>query len=255
MIGYGATAQVMVFYLPLFLQNAYGFDPLKAGLAMTPFALPMVLTPRLTTRIAQKVSGRAILTLGLVVTLIGNLLFWLMAHTHQSYQGFAFAMLVAGTGAGLLNGETVKVLGGAVSPDRAGMASGISSTTRFIGILFGVAGLGAVLSTVTGDAFMTSANAIAFHSMDISIAAKRVVSGDLLGLLSTVPKEYQEQYRAAGLSAFANGFGEAALLAAFVAAVMSLLTFRYVRSEDTAPSGDVSNEKKPCMVIDCRDPI
>src|ERR1700753_1787622 len=101
MTGYGATAQVMVFYLPLFLQNAYGFDPLKAGLAMTPFALPMVLTPRLTTRIAQKVSGRAILTLGLVVTLMGNLLFWLMAHTHQSYQAFAFAMLVAGTGAGL----------------------------------------------------------------------------------------------------------------------------------------------------------
>jgi hypothetical protein len=102
---------------------------------------------------------------------------------------------------------------------------------------------------------MTSANAIGFHSMDISIAAKRVVSGDLLGLLSTVPEQFRDQYRAAGLSAFASGFGEAALLAAFVAAAMSLLTFRYVRSEDTAPSGETSNDKKPCMVIDCRDPI
>jgi hypothetical protein len=27
MIGYGANAQVMVFFLPIFLQNAYGFEP------------------------------------------------------------------------------------------------------------------------------------------------------------------------------------------------------------------------------------
>lgn len=32
MIGYGASAQVMVFFLPLFLQNAYAFRPMSAGL-------------------------------------------------------------------------------------------------------------------------------------------------------------------------------------------------------------------------------
>jgi hypothetical protein len=31
MLGYGASAQVMVFFLPLFLQNAYGFNPLIAA--------------------------------------------------------------------------------------------------------------------------------------------------------------------------------------------------------------------------------
>jgi hypothetical protein len=28
MIGYGASAQVMIFFLPLYLENAYGFEPL-----------------------------------------------------------------------------------------------------------------------------------------------------------------------------------------------------------------------------------
>src|SRR5271163_3662126 len=33
----------MIFFLPLYLQNAYGFEPRAAGIAMIPFALPMVL--------------------------------------------------------------------------------------------------------------------------------------------------------------------------------------------------------------------
>jgi EmrB/QacA subfamily drug resistance transporter len=64
MIGYGATAQMMIFYPPVFLQNAYGFEPAKAGLAMIPFAVPMVLAPRLTVNVANRFSARAILTTG-----------------------------------------------------------------------------------------------------------------------------------------------------------------------------------------------
>jgi predicted MFS family arabinose efflux permease len=256
MIGYGATAQVMVFYLPLFLQNAFGFGPLRAGIAMTPFALPMVLTPRFTSKIARNTSGRAILTVGLLITFSGNLLFWLMARTHQPYFAFALAMLVAGMGAGVLNGETVKVLGGAVPAERAGMASGISSTTRFIGLLFGVAGLGAVLSNVTRAEFMSSAGSIGLDPTASIAAAKRVISGDLVGLLHAVPESLQQKFRDAGLSAFSKGFSEAALLAAGVAVIMSYLTFRFVRFEDTAPTSEgAAGRPKPCMVVDCRDPI
>jgi EmrB/QacA subfamily drug resistance transporter len=256
MIGYGAAAQVMVFYLPLFLQNAYGFGPLGAGIAMGPFALPMVLTPRFTSGIARNISGRAILTLGLLVTFAGNILFWVIARTHQPYLAFAFAMLVAGMGAGLLNGETVKVLGGAVPVERAGMASGISSTTRFIGILFGVAGLGAVMSTVTRDEFMISARSIGLDPMASSLAAKHAISGDLTGLLHAATPSLEQQLRAAGLSAYSKGFAEAALLAAAVAAIMSILTFNFVRFRDTAPSKEKAQEgKKSCMIVDCRDSI
>lgn len=62
MIGYGASAQVMVFFLPFFLQNAYDFDPMTAGFAMLPFAIPMVLAPRITSWLATRFSGRALLT-------------------------------------------------------------------------------------------------------------------------------------------------------------------------------------------------
>ena len=155
MIGYGASAQVMVFFLPLFLQNAYGYAPFAAGVAMLPFALPMVLAPRLTAILASRFSGRALLTVGLAIAAIGNLLFWAVASAQLPYGAFVIGMLVVGAGAGLLNGQTVKVLGGAAPQDRAGMASGLASTTRFIGILVSVAGMGAVLASVVHRAFST----------------------------------------------------------------------------------------------------
>jgi hypothetical protein len=254
MIGYGASAQVMVFFLPIFLQNAYGFEPMIAGVAMLPFALPMVLAPRLTSSLAGSFSGRDLLTAGLAITVIGNLLFWLVARAQLPYPVFVAGMVVAGCGAGLLNGQTVKVLGGAVPDDRAGMASGLASTTRFIGILVSVAGMGAVLSTVVRHTFGIAAMAAGLSSVASDAAAKRVTSGDLAGMLSAFPQNIQPQLHAAGLTAFADGFAAASLLAAIVAIVACLLTFMLVRRDETAPAG-VPQKSRPCKFIDCRDPL
>ena len=47
----------MIFYLRVFLQNAFGFSPAMAGLAMLPFALPMFLTSRLGAGLARRFPG------------------------------------------------------------------------------------------------------------------------------------------------------------------------------------------------------
>jgi Na+/melibiose symporter-like transporter len=255
MVGYGAAAQVMVVYLPLFLQNAYGFDPTQAGLAMLPFALPMVLVPRLTSRLAVGFSGRTTLTAGLIVTFVGNMLFWVIARRDLGYTSFVVSMLIAGAGAGVLNGETVKVLSGSVPPERAGMASGLASTTRFIGILFGVAGLGAVLSNVAWSSFVTAASSIGLDSETSKAAAKRVVSGDLARMLGSVPEGIRNQVHSAALSSFAGGFAAANLLAAAAALLAAAITWKFVGAAETRAPRTVVKRERPCMVVDCRHPI
>jgi MFS family permease len=225
----------MVFFLPLFLQNAYGYEPLIAGVAMLPFALPMVLAPRLTTQLSNHFSGRALLTAGLAITTLGNVLFWVVARAGLAYPVFVACMVVAGCGAGLLNGTTVKVMGNAVPADRAGMASGLASTTRFIGILLAVAGLGAVLANGVRRAFVSAATAAGLGQAEANAAATRVASGDLAGMLGAVPDSLRAPLHQAGLTAFSDGFAELGLIAAFVATSACLLTFLFVRSEDTAP--------------------
>jgi hypothetical protein len=56
-----------------------------------------------------------------------------------------------------LNGLTVKAVQAAVPEERAGVASGMAATARFLGILVGVAGLGAVLFDQTRDLFLPTA--------------------------------------------------------------------------------------------------
>ncbi len=235
MIAYGGSAQVMIFYLPLYLQSAYGFDPLKAGLAMIPFALPMVIVPRVSASVTAKMSGRVVLTIGLCVALAGNILFGLVASSHLGYLIFVISMLVAGTGAGILNGETVKVIQGAVPPERAGMASGLASTTRFIGVLVAVAGLGAVLSNLARSSFISAATGIGLDNTAAEAAARRVTSGDVMGMLGMVPENLRDQLHAAGVHAFSSGFAYATFVAAVVSAIGAALTYTFVSTEETCP--------------------
>jgi hypothetical protein len=245
MLGYAGAAQVMIFYLPLYLQNAYGFAPAWAGVAMLPFALPMFLTPRLGARLASRYSGRTLLTAGLLVTLLGDLLLAACAASALSYGAFLIGMLVAGTGAGLLNSETAKVMQGAVPPQRAGMASGLSATARFTGLLVGVAGIGAVLSSNAVRGFTPEAKKLGLTQDLADKVAQRIISGDLIAAVSQVPDGIKRELQQLGVGAFAQGFSIASLAAAGVALASAILTFALVKSSDTA--AHISAEIVPAM--------
>ena len=241
MLGYAGGAQVMIFYLPLFLQNAFDLSPAMAGLAMLPFALPMFLTPLLGAPLARRYSGRTLLTVGLMTTLIGNLLLWALAHFSLHYPAFLLGMLVAGAGAGLLNSETAKVMQGAVPAQRAGMAGGLTATTRFVGLLIGIAALGAVLAHVASRSFIASGVAAGLDAEKAAELSKHVTSGDVGGIVGTVPEALRTSIWQIGNAAFADGFAAAALLAAAIAAAMALLTLLLVRRAETLPVTGGSN--------------
>jgi EmrB/QacA subfamily drug resistance transporter len=245
MLGYAGAAQVMIFYLPLYLQNACGFTPAWAGVAMLPFALPMFLTPRLGARLASRYSGRTLLTSGLLVTLAGDTLLGVCAASALGYGAFLVGMLVAGTGAGLLNSETAKVMQGAVPPQRAGMASGLSATARFTGLLVGVAGIGSVLSSNAVRGFTPAAERLGLAQDLADKVARRIISGDLIGAMSQVPDEIKRELQQLGIGAFAQGFSVASFTAAGVALVSAVLTVTLVRSSDTA--AHASMEVAPAM--------
>jgi EmrB/QacA subfamily drug resistance transporter len=235
MLGYAGGAQVMIFYLPLFLQNAFDLSPAMAGLAMLPFALPMVLTPLLCAGLARRYSGRTLLTGGLMTALIGDLLLWALAQFSLPYPAFLLGMLVAGAGAGLLNSETAKVMQGAVPAQRAGMAGGLVATTRFVGLLVGIAAFGAVLAHVASRRFIASGVAAGLDTEKAAELSKHVTSGDVGGIVGTVPEALRTSIWQIGNGAFAEGFAAAALLAAAIAAAMALLTLLLVRRAETLP--------------------
>ncbi len=163
MFGYGAAAQVMIFFLPLYLQSWMGLAPIAAGFAMLPFALPLVIAPPLATHFLERLTHRGRLAIGLGIAALGDLLIGVTAHFGAPYPVMTLAMLVAGTGTGLLNPETARAMQAQASAERAGMASGIGATIRFVSLVLGVAVLGAVFHA----GFATSA----FVAVGIAVLA------------------------------------------------------------------------------------
>ena len=143
--GYGAGAQVMIFFLPLYLQSAFGFAPLQAGVAMLPFAVPLFIAPRVAASLLGRWPHRSALALGLGISVAGNLAMAAFAHL-DNYAAFTLAMVVAGIATGVLNPQTVTAMQAQLPPARAGMASGIGGTIRFVSLLIGVAVLGSVMA-------------------------------------------------------------------------------------------------------------
>ncbi|WP_454858470.1 MFS transporter [Rhizobium binxianense] len=226
MFAYAACAQVMASLLPLFLQNGLGNSALNAGLLMLPFALAMLAFPYIGRRLGRWLSSEETLSVGLVVVAFGSMLIALAAFGDR--QDLALVgMMILGSGGGLLNGETQKAIMSSVPRERAGMASGISTTARFSGILLGFATLSGILATTTrtmlGSADCTSQG----MSCTPSGFADAVVAGDLVKAVRELAPSAQgaalEQARHAYLAGFSTALITSAIIAALSAVAIHFL--------------------------------
>ncbi|MFG1424431.1 MFS transporter, partial [Roseixanthobacter liquoris] len=186
--------------------------------SMLPFALAMLLFPHVGRLLGGRFTSRGILSLGLVLVGIGNAVTAFGAHL-GAWSTVMTGMLVLGSGGGLLNGETQKAIMSVVPRERAGMASGISTTSRFSGILLGFAMLSGILATVVRRQFPDRSAAF----------GDAVVAGDLpnavAGLTGSARDTAIEQAR----TAFSHGFSTALLVVAVFALVSSLAINRLMR--------------------------
>jgi EmrB/QacA subfamily drug resistance transporter len=204
MAAYAACAQVMMTLIPLYLQIGLGFSAIASGAAMLPFAITMLIFPRIGVRLSAHLDAPAMLALGLLVTSTGNLLNAWAAST-SSYIPFALAIAVTGGGAGLLNGETQKSIMACVPRARSGMASGLSTTARFSSIVLSFGVLGGLLAYRTKAMFDAGLDSHArTYALDGIIP--RVVAGDLTGAMASLPDSARAVLEPLARHAFAQGF-------------------------------------------------
>jgi len=227
MFAYAGCAQVMMTLLPFYLQNGLGFTAIASGVGMLPFAATMLIFPKIGARLSGRVSPAGMMALGLTLVGCGNLLSaWATASSH--YLPFAVAMAVTGAGAGLLNGDTQKNIMACVPRDRAGMASGMSTTMRFSAIVLAIGVYGAVLASHTQQALSSSLHAASPEwLMQTDYIASRVVAGDMGAALAPLTESARLTIQPLAQQAFVAGFSTilwvAGLLAIFAALLVGTL--------------------------------
>ena len=226
MLGYAVSAQVMMTFLPLYLQNAFGYSAVLAGCAMLPFAVAMVVASRLAPLLGRWLHDRGMLVTGLLIVAGGNAAS-AVAAASLSYGWVALGMVVTGMGAGLLNGTTQKAILAGIPRERSGMGSGISTTTGFTGIVLAVGGLGAVLAQRTGAAFERLAWLHGLHASPEMVG--RIVAGSAAEAFGQLPPAVREVAVEAARQAFMEGFAGVLRLAAILAVLAAGLVFALAR--------------------------
>jgi EmrB/QacA subfamily drug resistance transporter len=215
-------------YLLLYLQNVLGYTPLQSGLRILPLSGAVFFAAGLAGRLVDRVPTRWLIGAGFLLVGVG-LLLMRGVEPGQSWTHFLPGFVVAGAGAGFINVPLVSTAVGVVGPHEAGMASGVNSTFRQIGIATGVVVLGSLFTSRFTDALGTALAGTPLAARSGAIAAG-VTSGG-----GSDPAA-----AAAGRAAFASALNDITLVAAVIALIAAVLSVLLIRRRDfvTAPTLD-----------------
>ncbi len=201
----------MFFFLTQFVQEIFGFSPLKTGMAFLPLPITLFITSQVTARIlAQRFSGRSLMLVGLVIATLGLHQASLL-EADSSYLALAIPLVLFGLGAGLTFVPLTAMSLDGVRPADAGAASGLVNVSQQVGGAIGLA----VLVTVFGHAAspaesaLSNASAAAIQAAQQSFidgasralavaSALTLIAAILVGVLMRSPARSSETVPAGG---------------------------------------------------------
>jgi EmrB/QacA subfamily drug resistance transporter len=234
-----ASYFAMFMYLTLYIQDVLDFRPLQAGLRFLPVTFLSFMVAPVAGKLSVRVPVRLLLGTGLVLAGVG-LLAMTTVSASSGWTVLIPGFVLGGAGIGLINPPLASTAIGVVPHERSGMASGINSTFRQVGIATGIAGLGAVFQhSVTKG---TTATLIASgHAHEILSAAHGQL-GTVLesGDVTQIAHSLSTAGRAALLHSYRVGFTGAfttiAIIAGSIAIAGGALAFALVRGRDFVAS-------------------
>jgi hypothetical protein len=130
----------------MYLQNILGYSALQTGVQFLPFSGAVFVAAALAGRASARVPIRWLIAPGFALVGVGLLLMRGL-DAGSGWTHLLAGFIVAGVGTGMINPPLASTAVGVVEPARAGMASGINSTLRQVGIATGVAALASILAS------------------------------------------------------------------------------------------------------------
>jgi len=233
--AFGLSGSIFAFllYLVLYLQDILGYSALGTGVRVMVLSGGILVTATVAGRLSSKVPVRLLVGPGLI--LVGASLLLMRGLTEAStWTHLIPGMIVGGVGVGLVNPPLASTAVGVVPPQQAGMASGINSTFRQVGIATGIALLGTLFSSeVKSDVTRQVAAHHALAQQGPKIA-NAVQSGGVSELISKLPPSARQAVAAITKTAFTTGLNRILLVAAIIALAAGVLSLVLIRGKDFA---------------------
>ena len=225
LISFAMFAQF--FFLTLYMQNVLHYSPLETGLRFLPSTLVIMVTAPLAGRLADRVGSRPLMTAGL--TIVAAALFIESRLTiHSGYGLLLPGFVLMGLGMGLVKSPMSTAAMNAVDRSKAGAASGVLSMSRMVGSTFGVAVMGALVTTIGGSKI----DSLLPHVP----AATRDTITNALGSGAAIGGHVPAGIVAAANDAFVSALGIGLLVGSLVTLSGAVVAWTFIRPRVVAPA-------------------
>jgi EmrB/QacA subfamily drug resistance transporter len=215
MLCVGTAMFGMFFFLTVFVQDVWGYSPLKTGVAYLPMVGVIMLMAGLGTFLVPRIGARPLLLAGTLVGTGG--MFWLSRiNEHSSYAGGLLGpMLVTAAGLGVLFMPVTLIALSKVSDRDAGSASSLPNVGQQVGGAIGLAVLGTVAWTAVAGNVRSQLTSAAAAAAKAGHAVHAKAS-------TTVPRPILDH-------ALAYGFSRGFLVSAGIALLGFIVTVAMIR--------------------------
>ncbi len=239
----------MLLYLVLYLQDVLGYSALATGTRLLVSSGSMLVAATVAGRLSERVPVRWLIGPGLLAVGVGLLL---MAGLNQdsAWTHLIPGFVVSGVGAGFVNPPLASTAIGVVEPERVGMASGINSTFRQIGLATSIAALGSIFATSLQERLTHALAGTPLAGRSAEILAS-VRQGQGRASTGSVPAPLRNELQVAIRSSFTDALDRLLVVTAVLALAGGVLSAVLIRDRDFtarqpdaagATAGDAADE-------------
>jgi EmrB/QacA subfamily drug resistance transporter len=257
--AFGVSVSIfsLLTYLVIYVQNVLGYSAVATGVRLLFLSAASFVAAAIAGRLSERIPVKWLIGPGFLILGVGLLLL-LGIQVDSSWTHLIPGLLVSGVGIGMINPPLASTAVGVVPVARAGMASGVNSTFRQVGIATGIAALGSIFSQRVADAVRPdlAAGHVPAQALDgltaaisggqvepASRAAQQAAAAH--GGSSAGQQAYEFVHRV-GTSGVVDSLNHITLIAAVIAFASGVLSLILIRQKDFVDrSGQAETEQDP----------
>jgi EmrB/QacA subfamily drug resistance transporter len=259
--AFGVSASIfsLLTFLVIYVQNVLGYSAVGTGVRFLFLSGASFVAAAIAGRLTEHVPVKWLIAPGFLILGVGLLL----VHGIQdgsSWTHLIPGLLVSGVGIGMINPPLASTAVGVVAVARAGMASGVNSTFRQVGIATGIAALGSIFSQQVADAVRPGLSGkvppqaldgltSALSGGQVSAAASGAQQAATAARGPSAGQQAYDLVHQVGTSAVVDALNHVTLIAAVIAFASAALSLVLIRQKDFVARGpQVTADGEPAAV-------
>jgi EmrB/QacA subfamily drug resistance transporter len=221
----------MFLYLVLYLQDDLGYSALATGTRILLISGISIVSSLFAGVFSERIPVRWLIGPGLLLVGVGLLLMTGLDGS-SSWTHLIPGFIVAGIGSGIVNPPLASTAVGVVAPQRSGMASGVNTTFRQIGIATGIAVYGSIFASTLRDKLGQAFASFPSLQRHLPGVVTAIQQGNAAAAINAVPAPLRAPLVAAIHASFASALDVLLVVSAVLALVGAACSSVLIRRRD-----------------------